>query len=66
MNTLIKIIITTVLGLLGTFTEVEDSLAKIHGTQLQEVEHNSYVKSGINSCIFYETTCIMLKNKFDS
>lgn len=66
MNTLIKIIITTVIGLIGNLTEIEDSQANIYGVQHEEIELNNIERNELGYCIFNDNSCKMLKNKFES
>ena len=66
MNTLIKIIITTVIGLVGTLTEVEDSQGNIQGELSCDQSINNYDNNRKGFCSFNERTFKMLKYKFDS
>ena len=66
MNTLIKIIITTVIGFFGPLTEVEDIQLNVQEQMRQNIQINKYEINGIGYCRFNEKSCKTLKNKFDS
>lgn len=66
MNTLIKIIITTVIGLFGTLTEGEDGQVHIPAELPDKIEFYNKELIDVGCSRFKEIPCLMLKNKIDS
>jgi hypothetical protein len=66
MNALIKVIITTIISLFGTLTEVEDNQGHVQTEMCREIPTIDYNTSGNVHCCFNETPIKMLKYKFES
>ncbi len=66
MNTLIKIIITTVIGFFGTLSHEEDVQVNLQGAFPQEIEIDYHEENYPGPCYFEENLFKTLKNKIPS
>lgn len=66
MNTLVKVIISTVLGFFGTLTEIEDKQATIKVEVCRDTFTMNYDKNTIDYCSFNHNSIKMLKCEFTS
>lgn len=66
MNTLIKIIITTVIGIIGPLSHEEDNQVNLQGSFNQEMEINDQKEYYLDCWKFDENLFKTLKNKIPS
>lgn len=66
MNALLKIIITTVMGFLGSFTEVDHSQVNITPPHCKVIQFESFENFCKDDCRFNEIAFEMLKYNLDS
>ena len=66
MNALIKVIISTVIGLFGTLTQVEDGQVNVQTEVCKEIPAIHYNTTANTNCCFNEISFKMLKYKFES
>lgn len=66
MNTLIKILITAVIGFFGTLSHDEENQVNLQGAVHQEMEINYKKGNSFKCCSFEENLFKTLKNKIPS
>ncbi|HSP39931.1 MAG TPA: hypothetical protein VLN46_00760 [Gillisia sp.] len=66
MNTLIKYIITTLIGFVSTLADIDESGVKIQSVESRDIQISPNDLKGEGYCTFNVNSCKMLKNEFES